>query len=44
VFAVVAQDKKGTLRDAPAIFQLMLKKFEIESALHMLVKLMDETV
>ena len=40
--SVLARDEKGTLDSASDIFQLMLKKFGIESALHMLIKLMDE--
>ncbi|XP_076469072.1 centromere protein P-like [Babylonia areolata] len=39
---VIARDKKGVLESAPEVFQMMLKKFGIESALHMLVKLLDE--
>ncbi|KAL8570922.1 hypothetical protein ACOMHN_023595 [Nucella lapillus] len=39
---VMARDKKGVLKSAPEVFQTMLKRFGIESALHMLVKLLDE--
>ncbi|KAK7499491.1 hypothetical protein BaRGS_00009143 [Batillaria attramentaria] len=40
---VLEKDSKGALANASPVFQLMCKKFGIESALHTLIKLMDET-
>ncbi|KAK7102936.1 hypothetical protein V1264_021088 [Littorina saxatilis] len=40
---VLAKDKKGVMSSAPEIFHLMLKKFGIESAILMLIRLMDRS-
>lgn len=40
---VLAKDQKGTLSSASSVFKLMCKKFGIERALHIMIKLLDDS-